>query len=218
MPLRPRISLALLLSFPTFALAASSPSNIPKTILPDNVIRCEPNTGCTTVTLNGHSYKVLNTARYTVMVAISHEGPYTRADISVTNKTDMPLSLTPDDFRVEVLTPKPKVLLYVPPASLNLPQAATTAPPAPPTPPSAPVSNFLPPSTADSTSAESKDKTAQENTAKRTIDPQLAASSIPPNEATSGRVYFERDKHAHLINVVLPIAGQVFEFPYAMKK
>jgi hypothetical protein len=34
---------------------------------------------------------------------------------------------------------------------------------------------------------------------------------------TQGRVYFERDKKSHLVNVVLPIAGLVFEFPYAMK-
>jgi hypothetical protein len=214
MTLLPKLSFALALSSAAFAVAAS-PANIPKTILPDNVVRCEPNTGCTTVILNGHSYKVLNTARFTVMVAISHEGPYTRADISVTNKTDMPLSLTPDDFRVEVLTPKPKVLLYVPPANLTLPQTAATSAPAPP---ATPVSSFLPASSADTASAAIKDKTTQENIAKRPSEPQLSATSIPPNEATSGRVYFERDKHAHLVNVVLPIAGQVFEFPYAMKK
>ena len=63
------------------------------------------------------------------MVAISHEGVYTRADVSIANHTDTPLSMTPEDFRVEVLTPKPKVLLYIPPANLVLPP-----PPLPPAP------------------------------------------------------------------------------------
>ena len=59
---------------------------------------------------------------------------------------------------------------------------------------------------------------SQDDEQKAVSEHHLSATSIPPNEATSGRVYFERDKHAHLINVVLPIAGLVFEFPYAMKK
>jgi hypothetical protein len=222
MTLLQKLSLAATLSSATFSVA----SNIPKTILPDNVIRCEPNTGCISKTLNGRSYKVIDTARFTVMVAISHQGIYTRADVSITNKTDMPLPMSPDDFRVEVVSPKPRVLLYVPPANLLLPppplppaSAATAS--QTPTPPAG--SAFLSqPSPAaskiDPISAAAKEKTSQEAAEKTAAEHDLSATSIPPNEAASGRVYFERDKHAHLINVVLPIAGQVFEFPYSMKK
>src|ERR1700753_2491375 len=132
MTLLQKLPLAAIFIPPTLPVAASIPPSIPKTILPDNVIRCEPNTGCTSETLHGHNYKVLNTPRFTVMVAVTHEGSYTRADVSITNKTDAPLNVTPDDFRVEVLTPKPRVLNYVPPANLVLP------PPSPPqTPPAA---------------------------------------------------------------------------------
>src|ERR1700704_5661546 len=75
------------------------------------------------------------------MVSFSHEGVYTRADISIANHTDTPLNMSPEDFRVEVLTPKPKVLLYISPAHLApppppLPPAPTPAP-APPPPPAA---------------------------------------------------------------------------------
>jgi hypothetical protein len=236
MTLLQKLSLAATLSSATFSVA----SDIPKTILPDNVIRCEPNAGCVTKTLYGRSYKVINTARFTVMVAISHEGIYTRADVSITNKTDMPLAMSPDDFRVEVLTPKPKVLLYVPPANLvlpppPLPAAAATPTPAP-QPPTQAGSAFVSPSSApsavadiaathppaaseiDSVNAAAKETASQEAAEKAATEHDLSATSIPPNEATSGRVYFERDKHAHLVNVVLPIAGLVFEFPYAMKK
>ena len=52
---------------------------------------------------------------------------------------------------------------------------------------------------------------------KAAADQHLTATAIGPNEVTRGRVYFERDKKSHLVNVVLPIAGLVFEFPYAMK-
>jgi hypothetical protein len=229
MTLLQKLSLAAIFTPATLAIAAS----IPKTILPDNVIRCEPNTGCTSETLHGHNYKVLNTPRFTVMVAITHEGSYTRADVSITNKTDAPLNVTPDDFRVEVLTPKPRVLNYVPPANLVLPPPPPQAPPtaAASAPQPAIASAFQSQSTAAETAAvpapsseadvllvATKEKAVQEEAAKAASEHHLEATSIPPNEATSGRVYFERDKHAHLVNVVLPIAGVVFEFPYAMKK
>lgn len=261
MTLLPKLSLAAILVPATLSIASS----IPKTILPDNVIRCEPNTGCLNETVNGHNYKVLNTPRFTVMVAVSHEGIYTRADVSITNKTDMPLNISPDDFRVEVVSPKPKVLNYIPPANLNLPAppaavaakptptpqpAATPTPalqsPEPPSPatpsaaaqsptPQSPAIQTQPPA-APSPAAETeagpaaptaetnvlyvaeKEKTSHEDAQKAAVENHLSATSIPPNEATSGRVYFERDKHAHLVNVCLPIAGVVFEFPYAMKK
>src|ERR1700750_1834952 len=115
-----------------FSVAASIPS-VQKTILPDNVVRCEPSAGCINKTLFGRSYKVIDTPRFTVMVSISHEGVYTRADVSIANHTDTPLNMSPEDFRVEVLTPKPKVLLYISPAKLVLPP-----PPPPPAPAATP--------------------------------------------------------------------------------
>lgn len=240
MTLLQKLSLAAIFAPATLSVATS----IPKTILPDNVIRCEPNTGCLSETVNGHNYKVINTPRFTVMVAVSHEGIYTRADISITNKNDMPLSISPYDFRVEVLTPKPKVLNYVPPANLNLPAppaapqpSPTPQPAAAPTPASPspePQPQLHPPAAAVPAETEAtpapptaetdvlyvaaKEKTTLEDAQKAASEHHLSATSIPPNEATSGRVYFERDKHAHLVNVCLPIAGLVFEFPYVMKK
>jgi hypothetical protein len=235
MTLLQRLSLVAALGSATFSFAASIPS---KTILPDNVILCEPNPSCVTKVLYGRTYKVLSTPRFTVMVAVSHEGIYTRADVSITNNTDSPLAMTPDDFRVEVLTPKPKVLLYVPPANLLLPPPPLPpAPPAatPPPQPPAPVGSAFvtqsaapattdtadpapAPSEVDAASAEAKEKAMQEDAEKKAAEQNLTATSIGPNEVMRGRVYFERDKHAHLVNVVLPIAGLVFEFPYAQKR
>jgi hypothetical protein len=213
------------ISSATFSVAASIPQNAQKTILPDNVVRCEPSAGCINKTLFGRSYKVIDTPRFTVMVAISHEGVYTRADVSIANHTDTPLNMSPEDFRVEVLTPKPKILLYISPAKLVLPP-----------PPPAPVPAATPPhhapaftETATTPAPESTDVEAlyaaaeqkaaqQEALEKAAAEHHLTATAIGPNEVTRGRVYFERDKKSHLVNVVLPIAGLVFEFPYAMKQ
>jgi hypothetical protein len=67
---------------------------------------------------------------------------------------------------------------------------------------------------ADPDAAEAREKEAADKAA---AEQHLTATAIGPNEVTRGRVYFERDKKSHLVNVVLPIAGLVFEFPYAMK-
>jgi hypothetical protein len=218
MTLLQKLSLAATIGSATFAVAAS----VPKTMLPDNVILCEPSAGCLNQSFYGRSYKVINTTRFTVMVAISKEGAYTRADVSVYNKTDMPLNLSPDDFRVEVVTPKPKILNYIPPSNLMLP--IPSLPPEAAAPSQLPHTgnSFLPRSTTEASSAPAalgnETRTSQEDLDKAAAEHHLSARSIPPNQATSGRVYFERDKHANLVNVVLPIAGLVFEFPYAMKK
>jgi hypothetical protein len=214
MKLLQKLAFSAALGSATFSIAAS----IPKMIQPDNVILCEPNTACVSQTINGRSYKVIKTPRFTVMVSVSREGHYTRADVSIANHTDTPLNLTPDDFRVEVLTPKPKILNYIPPANLNLPQTenqaqtshTSTATPA--------IATSLMSAATTVAYDPASEKSPQQAAEKATISYDLSATSIAPNEVTQGRVYFERDRHAHLVNVVLPIAGLVFEFPYAMKK
>jgi hypothetical protein len=221
MTLLQKLSLAASISSATFSVAASIPKDLQKTILPENVVRCEPSAGCVNQTLFGRSYKVITTPRFTVMVSISHEGVYTRADVSIANHTDTPLSMSPEDFRVEVLTPKPKVLLYVSPANLVLP-------PPPSSPAAAPASTPPPPNQTQTSPAPTdvealyvaaEQKAAQQEAAEKAAAEQnLTATAIGPNEVTRGRVYFERDKKSHLVNVVLPIAGLVFEFPYAMKR
>jgi hypothetical protein len=216
------ISLLSILGSATFSFASS----IPKSILPDNVVVCESNAGCVNQTLFGRTYKVIVTPRFTVMVSVSREGVYTRADVSIANNSGLPLSLSPDDFRVEVVTPKPKVLLYVPPADLK---DLAPAPPLEAAPANASQTAVLPrqdteaksatqPPGIDALDTAAKQRAAeQEKTEKAAAEKPLLASSIAPNEVTRGRVYFERDKKAQLVNVVLPIAGLVFQFPYALK-
>jgi hypothetical protein len=219
-----KLSLLFALTSPTFSFAAS----VPKTILPDNVITCQVNANCTNKTLYGRTYKVINTPRFTVMVAVSQEGGYTRADVSIANNTIMSQSLTPEDFRVEVVTPKPKVLLYVPPTDLkDLPPATPTAATTPvvsaavapaPVVPAAQATNASQTPNIDQLYEEKKQKAVQKEEADKAASQRdLSATSLPPNEVALGRVFFERDKHAQLVNVVLPIAGLVFEFPYTMK-
>ena len=216
-----KLSLLFALTSPTFA------ASVPKTILPDNVITRQVNANCTKKTLYGRTYKVINTSRFTVMVAVSQEGAYTRADVSIANNTIMSQSLTPEDFRVEVVTPKPKVLLYVPPTDLkDLPPTTqtTSAPQTASAAPSVPSASAAQAADASQTPyidhlyEEARRKAAlKEEADKAASQRDLSATSLPPNQVALGRVFFERDKKAQLVNVVLPIAGLVFEFPYTLK-
>ena len=228
-----KLSLAATIGSTSLLLAAGITKDSARTIQPDNIVVCESNVPCQTKTLYGRNYKVIAMPRFTVMVAISHEGNYTRADVSITNHTDAPFALTPDDFRIEVVTPKPKVLLYVPSANLVLPPppVPTPGPQSPATqlpatqPPvgssfltqsPTPVAEAPSPSEIDSPIPVGENK--KDEAGKAATEQNLEATSIAPNQEIRGKVYFERDKRAHLVNVVLPIAGLVCEFPYAMKK
>lgn len=204
------------------ALAA----DLPKAFVPANVIFCQPGSGCTNEVLLGHNYKVLSTPRFVVMVSVSKEGHYTRADVSIANNSPLPLKLFPEDFRVEVVSPKPKVLLYVPPAELkDVPVLAAATPVAAVelAPADAPEAEQPKITSAtediDAVRGAGKEKAALQ----KTIDMEafkkhLPVASIPPNEVLRGRVYFERDKKAQMVTVVLPVAGQVFEFPYELQR
>jgi hypothetical protein len=209
-----------------FSIAAKIPTN-----LNDNVLTCGTNARCSNKVMFGRTYKVIETDKFTVMVSISKEGAYTRADVSIANHQDYPQAVSPQDFRVEVVSPKPRVLLYIPPAELqNLPAPAPVAEPAPdPAPVAAPVRwNELEPAVAgaeanktptiDELFAQAKREEARkEAEEKAAAQKHLEAAAIPANEVVRGRVYFQKDSRAKQVTVVLPISGVVFEFPYETK-
>jgi hypothetical protein len=201
-PLRIAIFASIVTST-TLSLAANVPRNA-------NVVVCQPNAGCIHHTIFGHDYKILNTDRFTVMVFLSSEGRYTRADVSITNLTPTSINLSPEDFRIQALTSRSKVFLYVPPSQLeDIPTPtraisnATTDAPLPPANPK--------PSEFDA----ARQRATQEAVELDAANPHLKAVIIPPNQTVHGRVYFERDPVAahQQVNVVLPIAGTIFEFP-----
>jgi hypothetical protein len=189
----------------TLSLAANLPRNA-------NVVICQPNAGCIHHTIFGHDYKILNTDRFTVMVFLSNEGRYTRADVSITNLTPTPINLTPEDFRIEALTSRAKVFPYIPPSQLeNLPTPTT-----PNAATDAPLAN---PNSELSELEAARQRATQEAVELAAATPHLKAIIIPPNQAVHGRVYFERDPNAmhQQVNVVLPIADTVFKFPDVIK-
>src|SRR6266481_3226386 len=107
-PLRTAVFASIVTST-TLSFAANLPHNA-------NVVVCQPNAGCIHHTIFGHDYKILSTDRFTVMVFLSNEGRYTRADVSITNLTPTPINLSPEDFRIEALTSRAKVFFSVPPS------------------------------------------------------------------------------------------------------
>jgi hypothetical protein len=193
----------------TLSLAANLPRNA-------NVVVCQPNAGCIHHTIFGHDYKILSTDRFTVMVFLSNEGRYTRADVSITNLTPTPISLSPEDFRIQALASRSKVFLYVPPSQLeNIPTPARATANAAPE-----VLLADPNPDPEASELEAARQTAiQEAIELAAATPHLKAITIPPNQAVHGRVYFERGPgiKQQQVNVVLPIAGTVFKFPDVIK-
>jgi hypothetical protein len=188
-------------------------------IIPDNVVTCGQNARCSNKAMFGRNYKVIETAKFTVMVSISNEAAYTRADVSITNHADYPQNISPQDFRVEVVSPKPRVLLYVPPSELQ-----NVAPP-PPIPaveapvaaaPAAEGGTGVSPDIDELFAQTKKEAAAKEAAERAAALRDLAAAPIPANEVVRGRVFFEKDSKAKQVKVVLPVSGLVFEFPYAM--
>ena len=212
--------IAISLSATSYSFAAGSST---PTILPDNVITCQVNSGCTNQMMFGRNYKVIRTAQMVVMVSISGEGPYTRADISILNNGSYATKVTPEDFRVEVVAPKPHVLLYVSPEHLqNLPapepDIKAPTPAAAPAQATAPVDPSKPPDIDQLYIAKKKQLALEEAAAKAAAQKHLQPTPVQPNEVIRGRVYFERDnsKKAQQVNVVLPIGGMVYQFPYVI--
>ena len=203
-PLR-KAAFASILSTTTVSLAANLPRNA-------NIVICQPNAGCIHHTIFGHDYKMLSTNRFSVMVFLSTEGSYTRADVNITNLTPIPINLSPEDFRIEATTAKSKVFLYVPPSQLENVPTPTQATPND----AAPIPN----SRFEISELEAvRQRAAREATEFAATSPHLRATIIPPNQAVHGRVYFERDPSAtrQQVNVVLPIADTVFKFPDIIK-
>jgi hypothetical protein len=230
-------SLLLLTGSTAFSVAAKIPTS-----LNDNVLTCGANARCSNKVMFGRNYKVMQTAKFTVMVSVSTEGSYTRADVSVQNNGNYSQNLSPQDFRVEVTSPKPRVLLYVAPADLQLPPpkpipvvvpvAKVVETPKPAAKPKLLQAAYVTsegsaetatatvpkPPTIDELYEAAKVEAALKEAAERAAaEKHLEASTIPANEIVRGRVYFERDHKAKMVNVVLPVAGQVFEFPYSMQ-
>jgi hypothetical protein len=168
-----------------------------------NVVVCQPNPHCIHHTIFGHDYRLLDTDRFSVMVSLSNEGRYTRADVSITNLTATPISLSPESFRIEALA-RPRVFPYVPPSQL---EATSTTP------------YVATPNPALNEIEAARQRAAQEANELQAATPHLKAITIPPNQAVHGRVYFERDPAAtqQPVNVVLPIAGTIFKFPGIIK-
>lgn len=219
-----KFSVAFLLLGASGAIRAFPATHPTPTLIPDNIVTCQASAGCTNQTMFGRTYKVLKTDRLVVMVSISDEGPYTRADVSVLNNGSYPTKVVPEDFRIEVVSPKPKVLSYIAPENLlalpaPAPEPDVKAPHPTPTPTEAAAPTD--PSKLEDIDqlyvAKKKELALQEAAEKAAAQKHLEPTPVPPNEVVRGRVYFERDKKAKLVNVVLPIGGMVYQFPYQTK-
>lgn len=193
----------------SIGLHASNASNSSKSLAADNVVQCQLNTGCFSKDLFGRTYRVIQTPRFTVMASISREGIYTRADLSIINTSGLPLNLMPDDFRVETVASKPQIFTCLAPRELH---DVPVSPAIPAQPQQAPAAEGA---SIDQLYAAAKQHEVEMESFNKVLAAQyLGAAVVAPDQTARGRVYFDQDKHARQINLILPIAGQVFEFPF----
>ena len=177
-----QIALILLLAAATtLAFGASIPRSVS-----GNIVTCQANAGCFNQLINGRIYKVLKTPTMTVKLTLWNEGNVTRADVIIANSSGLELSVLANDFRVDVLSPKPRTLSYLPSSAVPHLAARAIAVPVP-------------------------------GVVQIENPTELSTNSVLPDRNLHGRVSFERDPRAQQMNVVLPISGAVFEFPYVLQ-
>ena len=105
--------LLLLAAASTLAFGASIPRSVS-----GNIVTCQANSDCFNQLINGRIYKVMKTSSMTVKLSLWNEGDVTRADVIIANSSGLELSVLAHDFRVDVLSPKPRTLSYVPSSSV----------------------------------------------------------------------------------------------------
>lgn len=174
----------LLSSICLTATAATIPTSNPA----ENVVTCRSGAGCYTQNIDGRSYKIMKLPGIVLMVSVSSRGDYTRADVSIMNKTNEHLKVLPSNFRIEVLTPNPQTVVSLSPESDS---ATFTDTPTPTR-----HSSRVPPP----------------------VQVDFADNLLAPNEGTQGRLLFASGKKSHLMKVVLPLGGVWYEFPYTTQQ
>lgn len=194
----------------TLTLASPLPSR-----LNDNVVTCGAGATCSTTKISGREYVVVDNDRFLVMAALTREGQYIRGDLSIANKMDIPQNLSPQDFRIETDSSKPRSLRYVSPSDLQkLPARAEAAS----------LARVFLAALDTATSQQMLSSSGQDASVANDSDTGgtaskfLESTTLAPNQVVRGRVYFQHDRSSHPFNVVLPIAGVVFEFPCAIKR
>ena len=222
------------MSLSVFSVAEKIPGKGPANLY-DNVLTCGVNVACTNKVMFGKNYKVIDAAKFTVMVSISSEGAYTRADVSIENHAGYSQGVSPQDFRIEETAPKPKVLLYVPPSELHLPPpplvAPVTAAKVAPAAGSVTVAAMKAPvvgaAATDAVAGDApaaarqaapgtpnidelyaaakREQTLKEAAEKEAAQKHLEARAIPGNEVVRGRVYFEKDPKAKEVKATVVI-------------
>lgn len=165
-------------SIPCLAFGATLPTSAPS-----GVVTCHSGATCARQSIDGRSYRILKTPQLVLMVSIGMEHGLTYADVSIVNGSGSKIAISPEDFRLEVLRPTPRVLNYMPPQ------------------------NLLNGGTAAWSYSEKWEKSRQP----RQVN--LLSATLEPNEGVQGRVFFETAKSASEVKMVLPVGGTEYEFP-----
>jgi hypothetical protein len=79
------------------------------------VVLCDESTPtCTHQYIDGKKFKILTADQVVITAYASANTKYARVDLSVLNKTTMPIDVLPQNFSISELTPKERTFAYVP--------------------------------------------------------------------------------------------------------
>ena len=165
-------------------------------------VTCELSRDCTQETVDGRRFYVIQTPQLVVKVAIDADPKYNHIAVQLHNRSSYDIRFSPSDFRIEETQPKFKRLSYIEPGKLHLPRVKNAR-------------RSLPrPALGNTFMAEPP----QESGSQPAGPVFLASSTLAPSGNASGEVFFERDKSNGGMTLLLPIAGLIYEFPYAPAK
>jgi hypothetical protein len=170
---------------------------------------CIPGAACATETIDGKTFSVMQSARFTVKVAIGPTLRYNHATVVIQNRSASSIHLTPSDFRIEATEPRYIRLSYIEPARLRLPKIKMTRRDGPP--PSTLTARRAGVLTASFLSGSNSGSTY-------TGPNFLQTTEIASAQSVRGEVYFQRKRGVGTMSLLLPVSGTIFEFPYTAAK
>jgi hypothetical protein len=174
----------------------SSPAQV--VVRSGSILSCHPGTDCTEETVDGRRFYVMQTPQMVVKVAIEPDAKYSHVTVALENRGGFDIRVAPSDFRIEMTDPKFKRLSYLEPEKLKLPRVKAAK--------------------VQKTAAPAASLMGAVRESESSAPKFLQSATLAPAATASGEVYFERAGGSGTMSLLLPIAGSIFEFPYAPLK
>ena len=159
--------------------------------------------GSTVVSRNRVNFLSLASRSVTVEAMVEDTGREIRVDMRIENQSEGSIPIDPAAFVFEVESPKAKQLKFETAEKVAGRALA--------------IASSMDPMGNGATfnrTAQSAGNGAAEHEAARILQTALRSGSLPPSQAISGAVYFEREKKKEETLLRVPVGKMIFEFPF----